>query len=64
MKSQVEFKTASLLRGFGTFEWFGGVNCKAGLENHFGFLANLSGEDIFLRRRELQGEDLLTKASW
>ena len=56
MRSEVALKTSELLRGYGSVKWFGGVNSKTGRENHFGFIEDLSGKDVFVHRREWRGK--------
>lgn len=55
MKTEVIVNTSRLLRRYGTVKWFGGVNSMTGRENHFGFIEDLSGKDVFAHRREWRG---------
>lgn len=56
MRSEVAERAVELLRGYGTVKWFGGLNNKTGRENHFGFVADLSGRDVFLHKGEWRGK--------
>ena len=56
MRSEVALKTSGLLRGYGSVKWFGGVNSKTGRENHFGFIEDISGKDVFVHRTEWRGK--------
>ena len=56
MRSEVTSWLDGLLRGYGTVKWFGGVNSKTGRENHFGFIEDLNGKDVFLHKGEWRGK--------
>ncbi|WP_159595282.1 cold-shock protein [Hydrogenophaga sp. BPS33] len=56
MRSEVAFRQAGLLRGYGTVKWFGGINNKTGRENRFGFIEDLSGKSVFLHTGEWRGK--------
>ncbi|MCS4293765.1 cold shock CspA family protein [Comamonas sp. BIGb0152] len=55
MRSEVVLQTAGKVRSYGTVKWFGGLNNKTGRENHFGFISDLNGKDIFLHKGEWLG---------
>lgn len=40
----------------GVVKWFGGYNSKKDTENKFGFLQDISGEDVFLHENEWSGD--------
>ncbi|QGT78153.1 hypothetical protein GM160_04160 [Guyparkeria halophila] len=43
------------MRRYGTVKWFGGINNKTGRENRFGFITDISGEDVYLNIKEWKG---------
>tara|TARA_R110002049_G_scaffold216355_3_gene387850 strand:- start:2057 stop:3925 length:1869 start_codon:yes stop_codon:yes gene_type:complete len=45
----------------GVVKWFGGYNSKKQTENKFGFLQDISGEDVFLHENEWSGESKPTE---
>lgn len=55
MKSEVASRGAKLVRGHGTVKWFGGLNKNTGHENHFGFIEDLNGKDVFLHKGDWWG---------
>lgn len=40
---------------FGTIKWFGGENSKTGKINHFGFIQDITGADVFIHKKEWKG---------
>lgn len=56
MRSDVASRGSKLLRGYGTVKWFGGLNNNTGRENHFGFIEDLNGKDVFLHKGDWRGK--------
>ena len=56
MGLEVTSRGSKLLRGYGTVKWFGGSNNKTGRENHFGFIEDLNGKDVYLHKGDWRGK--------
>lgn len=56
MGLEVTSRGIKLLRGYGTVKWFGGLNNKTGRENHFGFIEDLNGKDVYLHKGDWRGK--------
>lgn len=40
------------MKRYGTVKWFGGINSNTGRENKFGFITDITGEDVYLNIKD------------